>query len=580
MRYLRMLTNSMLAGVLAAMYLTVLVLQLNPHVPVISTTAWRWFLALLAMYGPYLAAALLLLILGREALASRPLYPGWLSLRILAWLSAASALAASALTWANLQGMRSVLNDASAERMRQGAVALSICAGLLLAVAVLRYSFGRRGNRLAAVVLIASVSASLVVPLWIRGPGEIPLPAARRPNQAPALTQPPRVRLLVLDGASREFILQRVASRQLPNFGVLLERGAVIDLATLRPTQAESVWTAAATGKYPPQNGIRSDHVYRVADDTGEPVSVLPDYCFAQALLYQGFVRAEALTASALHARTMWEILDDYQVASGIVNWPLTRSARVSRGYLLSDHADEAMSSPIRTIDASSGDPTTAVDIARDVFEEWHGVALDQLLPAPAPPGTAPSTLQRVRWDRAYAAAAGALADFFTPPLTVLRLEAVDAVGHAHLRDAQPELFGEILRRDPRRSVLDAYYAVLDQELGRLMELSAPGDLLLVISGFGMERANFFTRLLARTLGETDVTGSHEAAPDGFLMAFGTNVAPGEFRRGAIVDIAPTVLYYLGIPLGRDMDGFARTDLFRAAYTREHAVTYTLTHER
>src|SRR5688572_31854123 len=81
MRYLRMLTNSMLAGVLAAMYLTVLVLQLNPHVPVVSATAWRWFLALLAMYGPYLTAALLLLILAREALASRPLQPGWLSLR-------------------------------------------------------------------------------------------------------------------------------------------------------------------------------------------------------------------------------------------------------------------------------------------------------------------------------------------------------------------------------------------------------------------------------------------------------------------------------------------------------------------
>jgi len=58
------------------------------------------------------------------------------------------------------------------------------------------------------------------------------------------------------------------------------------------------------------------------------------------------------------------------------------------------------------------------------------------------------------------------------------------------------------------------------------------------------------------------------------------NVAPGSYHRGAIVDIAPTVLYYMGVPIGRDMDGFARTDLFKAAYTREHPVTYTATHER
>ena len=55
---------------------------------------------------------------------------------------------------------------------------------------------------------------------------------------------------------------------------------------------------------------------------------------------------------------------------------------------------------------------------------------------------------------------------------------------------------------------------------------------------------------------------------------------PGESRRGSIVDLAPTVLYYMGIPIGRDMDGFARTDLFRITYTQDHPVTYTLTHDR
>ena len=137
MRYLRMVTNALLGGVLAAMYLTVLMLQLNAHVPVVSITALRWFGAFLALYGPYLTATILLLILAREAVASRPLQPGWLSLRILAWLSAASAVSASVLTWLNLWGMRSVLSDAAAEHMREGAVALSIAAVTLVAVTVL-----------------------------------------------------------------------------------------------------------------------------------------------------------------------------------------------------------------------------------------------------------------------------------------------------------------------------------------------------------------------------------------------------------------------------------------------------------
>jgi hypothetical protein len=102
-----------------------------------------------------------------------------------------------------------------------------------------------------------------------------------------------------------------VTAGQLPNFGKLIDRGAIIDLATLRPTQAEPVWTAAATGKYPPKNGARSEFVYHVTEIETDPVDLLPDYCFAQALLYQGFVRSEPITATARRARPMWDILSD-----------------------------------------------------------------------------------------------------------------------------------------------------------------------------------------------------------------------------------------------------------------------------
>ena len=42
----------------------------------------------------------------------------------------------------------------------------------------------------------------------------------------------------------------------------------------------------------------------------------------------------------------------------------------------------------------------------------------------------------------------------------------------------------------------------------------------------------------------------------------------------------PTVLYFLGLPLGRDMDGFARTDIFRTDFTDLHPVTYIPTYDR
>ena len=50
-----MLTNSLLAGALGAAYLTILVLQLNPHVPLASATPWWWSSTLGLFYGIHLA---------------------------------------------------------------------------------------------------------------------------------------------------------------------------------------------------------------------------------------------------------------------------------------------------------------------------------------------------------------------------------------------------------------------------------------------------------------------------------------------------------------------------------------------
>jgi predicted AlkP superfamily phosphohydrolase/phosphomutase len=388
------------------------------------------------------------------------------------------------------------------------------------------------------------------------------------------------VRIFALDGASLGFIRQRVAAGQLPNFGRMLDRGATIDLATTSPTQAEPVWAAAATGKSAEKNGVRSSASYRVSAIDSVAADVLPDYCFASALPEQGWVRQTPPTATSLVARPVWDILADYGVVSGVAGWPVTFPAKTGRGYVLSDQFDEAASSPLRLADSSAGDPTTAVEIAREVFDRWQAAPWRDVLPALSRDRVEPLSLMRARWDRAYNDTAAELAEQFAPRLTVVRYEGLAAVGHMYLHDAQPELFGDPPRVDPQRSVLDQYYDYLDGEIGDEMRRLAPGDLVIVVSGFGMEPTPLTKRLLARVLGRPDFTGTHEPAPDGFLLAYGSNVASGQFPRGAVVDLAPTILYYMGVAVGRDMDGFARRDLFTPTYALEHPVRYVATHER
>ena len=107
----------------------------------------------------------------------------------------------------------------------------------------------------------------------------------------------------------------------------------------------------------------------------------------------------------------------------------------------------------------------------------------------------------------------------------------------------------------------------------------SPDDLLPVVSGYGAP--GFGKRLLEVVIGDPDLSGTHEGAPDGFLMAYGASVARARLlARGSVVDVAPTLLYFLGLPIGRDMDGYARTDLFQRAYTDERPITFIPTYDR
>ena len=86
--------------------------------------------------------------------------------------------------------------------------------------------------------------------------------------------------------------------------------------------------------------------------------------------------------------------------------------------------------------------------------------------------------------------------------------------------------------------------------------------------------------LAARILRDPDVSGTHENAPDGFMLAYGTTVLAGRKPRASIVDVTPTILYFLGVPVGRDMDGFARADLFTPAFTAQRPVAFIPSHGR
>ena len=579
MRYLRMLSNSLIAAAVASGYLTTLVLQLNPSIEIGPATLLPLALVFGVAYGANLTVAFYALIVFRQILEVEVLSPGWLSVRLLSWLCTIAAGAGAALMWLNLRGFGDVLDPETRGRMFNGAALLTAAAVVFLIIGVAH--LGRRGGRLSAAILSLTILFSLVAPVAARGPGRQPVLAARSVAAAPpepAVVGDSHVRVLMLDGASLDVIFTNVAAGRLPNIARIVDEGAVMHLATLRPTQAEPVWSAVATGRYPMANGIRSS-VGSLALG-GTAIELLPDYCFTQALVAFGFLTEESQSAVDLHARPIWNILSDRGISVGVIGWPLTHPAPVVNGFAVSDVFHRLRPAEL------SEDATPALwpsGWLADAFAAMQSpaipdpVSLVSTMGAPQPVNDYDANRDQapVVADRVHLQLLNAF-EKTAPRFLAVRFPGIDAVGHRFLRYADPSAFGDVseAEREKFGEVLTQYYGFVDTLVGREIDRLGPNDLLLVVSGFGMEPLSPYKRVLELIAGNPQISGTHERAPDGFVLAFGSMVAAGRPNRLSVVDLAPTILYFLGLPVGRDMDGFARIDLFKPAFTGDKPVTY------
>jgi hypothetical protein len=595
-RYLRLLTNAVVAGLIGAAYLTIVLLQLNPHMPLPHRVVLEWYAALSLFYGLHLAVGIYLLMMILEIVGLPVSGPAWISVRLQAWAGTVLCAGAALLMWLNLRAFSVTIGSEAAQRMAAGAVGATGVAIVLLSIAIIYYSVGRRGSRAAAAILGISLAASMALPLAARGPGDRRAASSRATAQAferllaagqsnPAPMRVPergRVVLIFLEGASLEYLWPRAAEGQFPNFGTILDRGAAMDLATLRPTQPEPVGTALATGKYPPRNGVTSGATYYVRS-RGADVELLPDYCLAHALVRFGIVNAAPHDAASWRARPLWRLAATRGLRSGVVRWPVTYPAAPMNGFLISDRLHLVSRSLLRLADETVASPRDVLPAARAAFAE--GPVINEI--APVPVTSAGGTLEAIpdqptRLDRIYGRLGRELAVAYQPDIFAIRYTGLDVIGHAYLRYAMPRAFGDVPEAEIAEygGVLDRYYAFLDAEIGAALEILAPGDLLLVVSGFGMEPMTVPKRVLARVLGDERVSGTHERAPDGFLLAYGTQVRSGKLQRGAVVDVVPTILYYLGLPVGRDMDGYARADLFVREFSESRPIVFIPSYER
>lgn len=399
------------------------------------------------------------------------------------------------------------------------------------------------------------------------GDGEKPDAAVAANPAATAAAAAPPVVVLGLDAGAWEVLDPMIERGLLPNLARLRAGGVYGKLRSTEPSSSPVIWTSIATGKVPEKTGIT--WFVRFPEGAGKP---------------QPVDRLQRKTSA------LWNMLSRHRIDVAVLGWYVTWPAEEVNGRLLSDLAHYGK------IDGAAFPPSFLWDLA-PVPAQKAVEAMPRFMDFEYDPARAvktegePPTLDYLVFDRFVRAwtrdrfyldaAERTLADGPLPEAFFLYLRGTDDVQHGFWKFMEPEAYRPRVGEDGKPvpgtvdvpaeqvaafgKVIERYWQWTDEEVGKILaRYGKRQPLVIVCSDHGAGPAvGPFAVEVPEYL---HLSGAHRI--DGFFLASGPGIrsdAGGkgiEIEGATVYDVAPTILFALGLPVGKDMDGRVLKQIF------------------
>jgi hypothetical protein len=368
----------------------------------------------------------------------------------------------------------------------------------------------------------------------------------------PVVSPGTRVRVFAIDGFDPAVLEQLRRDGRAPALSALAANGT-IQLLVEDVRDPARAWTTIATGQPPEVHGVRGLETRRVAglqgaltagsSGAGRTLRAVTDLI--------RLTRPAIASGSELRSKTFWEVAADAGLRTGVVNWWATwpaDSTRPNSAIVISDRATLRLE--------RGGDPEGEIapravydHLARDwpAIKAEANVAVQALLPAS---GDADSiaVLRRAAEVDAVQLKILERLPVDSLDLVAVYLPGLDIVQHT-LLNASSAVGASAL--SARLESVRAYYVYLDTLLKETV-IPESDEVVIVVTH----------------------PGRIEGATRAHVIAAGKGIQSISEQQGRPIDVAPTILYALGVPISGELGGAPLLDLFTDDFVRRYPVRH------
>ncbi len=549
-------------GALAGTQLAGLLYFLNPHLPFDPLSVFSSVL----LYGCLLGCGSLILALPfrfRSGFSARTHLPAALT----------TVLALASLgAWVHASYFSFYLPPGINRRLLKAAIWLSVSALICFYTTLLHRVRHRPYGRRSQVLFAFMALASIYIVLERRDAFRPTLKPTPRPTTFQS-SQRPQLFVVGIEAATLDAILPLAEQGILPFFNRMLQQGSHSRLSTLRPARRSALWTTLATGKFPYRHGVVGDYVFEAPFLVhGSNLSILPRGIGFQ---HWGVWKPKTpIDVSARRVISVWEIFSRLGVPTAVVGWPVTGPSEDSQ-VVLSDSFFEHGN-------VEEGMPPAELAERARLFK----TEIEEIDPAMAsrfgvdPPESVLKALASDLWRRDLSLflidQEPQIDAFFVtlPGLAAVSSQFFGGYSAVQFKGVQDPT------SEQAAQLISAYYMHLDQTLASFWDRSSAPRLLVVVSANGAGGSHGWHEVQRILFRQPALEGYVDLPLDGVIMFLGDGFQQGPLLRPAnLVDLVPTLLYGLGFPIARDLDGAVLTSAFETGFLARHPLTFLPSYE-
>lgn len=365
----------------------------------------------------------------------------------------------------------------------------------------------------------------------------------------------PRVMWIGWDAADWEFIDPLLEAGRMPHLARMIAGGVRGNISTLSPILSPMLWNSIATGKLGDKHQILG--------------FVEPD----------GKGGLRSVSSTSRQCKAIWNILSQRGLTSSVVNWFASHPPEKIRGAVVTDrYRKSATTDDVRQpFQPSCVHPPRLAEVAGQLQVVPADLDAQQLLHFVPKLGEIDLDHDlRPRHIARYLAEtvnihnmATYLAEHEPWDFLAVYYDMIDHLGHGFMEFHPPKMaHTKPEAHDRYQHVMTATYLFHDMMLGRLLELAGPEAHVILLSDHGFHSGGQRPRLWPdpehpdRLVGSgLDTLAWHRQ--QGIVVIHGPGVKKDELVFGAsLLDVMPTTLAMLGLPIADDLDGKPLLQIF------------------